>query len=85
MKPQNETLSSPARLAALEKIPAAARRMGVSPATVYRELKAGRHPGPLVKLGERASAVPVESTDAWIAARIAESTPQQAAKGGGHD
>jgi hypothetical protein len=36
-------------------------------------------------VGERASAVPVESTDAWIAARIAESTPQQAAKGGGHD
>lgn len=81
MKSQNETLSSPARVAALEKIPAAARRMGVSPATVYRELKSGRL-GPLVKLGERASAVPAESVDRWIADRIAESTPQQATKGG---
>lgn len=85
MKPQNEALSSPARPAALEKIPAAARRMGVSPATVYRELKSGRHHGPLVKLGERASAVPMESTDAWIAARIAEATPRQAAKSGGSE
>lgn len=85
MTPQNEALSSPARVAALEKIPAAARRMGVSPATVYRELKSGRHHGPLVKLGERASAVPMESTDAWIAERIAESTPQQSAKGGGRE
>jgi predicted DNA-binding transcriptional regulator AlpA len=72
-------------VAALEKIPAAARRMGVSPATVYRELKSGRHTGPLVKLGERASAVPMESTDKWIAARIAEATPQQAAKGGSRE
>ena len=70
----NELQPGPPRLAALEKIPAAARRMGVSPATVYRELKSGRHRGPLVKLGERASAVPMESTDAWIAARIAEAT-----------
>lgn len=80
MTPQNQALTSPARLAALEKIPAAARRMGVSPATVYRELKSGRL-GPLVKLGERASAVPAESVDRWIAERIAESTPQKA-KGG---
>lgn len=84
MKPQNDALSSPARVAALEKIPAAAHRMGVSPATVYRELKSGRL-GPLVKLGERASAVPAESVDRWIADRIAESTPQQAGKGGGRE
>ena len=85
MTTPNETQPSASRPAALEKIPAAARRMGVSPATVYRDLKSGRHHGPLVKLGERASAVPMESTDAWIAERIAESTPQQAAKGGGRE
>ncbi|NJD33940.1 MAG: helix-turn-helix domain-containing protein [Betaproteobacteria bacterium] len=84
MKPQNEALSRPAHVAALEKIPTAARRMGVSPATVYRELKSGRL-GPLVKLGERASAVPAESVDRWIADRIAESTTQQATKGGGRE
>ncbi len=55
----------------LERIPKAASRMGVSPAQVYREIKAGRV-GPLIKLGARASAVPTESVDAWIAARIAE-------------
>lgn len=70
---ENQATPSPARVAALEKIPAAARRMGVSISTAYREISAGRL-GPLVKLGERASAVPVESTDAWIAARIAAAT-----------
>jgi prophage regulatory protein len=56
----------------LERIPAAGARMGVSSSQVYREIKAGRL-GPLVKLGVRASAVPAESVDAWIAARIEES------------
>lgn len=69
----NQAIPSPATVAALEKIPAAARRMGVSVSQAYREIKAGRL-GPLVKLGERASAVPASSTDAWIAARIAEAT-----------
>lgn len=68
----NQTIS-PSRLAALEKIPAAARRMGVSVTTVYREVAAGRL-GPIVKLGERASALPQESVDSWIAGRIAEAT-----------
>lgn len=68
----NQTMS-PSRLAALEKIPAAARRMGVSVTTVYREVAAGRL-GPIVKLGERASALPQESVDSWITARIAEAT-----------
>ncbi len=58
---------------ALEKVPAAARRMGCSVSQAYREIKAGRL-GPLVKLGARSSAVPAESVDAWIAARIAEAT-----------
>lgn len=57
----------------LERIPKAAGRMGVSPSQVYREIKAGRI-GPLVKLGERASALPAEAVDAWIAARIAEAS-----------
>lgn len=55
---------------ALEKIPAAARRMGVSTSQTYREIRAGRLQ--LVKVGLRASAVTSESVDAWIAARIAE-------------
>ncbi|WP_153115788.1 helix-turn-helix transcriptional regulator [Rhodocyclus tenuis] len=57
----------------LERIPTAAGRMGVSPSQVYREIKAGRI-GPLVKLGERASALPAEAVDAWIAERIAEAS-----------
>lgn len=78
-----QALPGPARVAALEKIPAASRRMGTSISTTYREIKAGRL-GPLVKLGERSSALPQESVDRWIAERIAESTAQSAAKGGGH-
>jgi len=64
--------NSPARMAALEKIPAAAQRMGCSVSQCYRELKSGRL-SPLVKIGARASAVPAEAVDGWIAARIAES------------
>lgn len=70
---ENQALPNPARVAALEKIPAAARRMGISISQAYREIKAQRL-GPLCKLGERASAVPSSSVDAWIAARIAEAT-----------
>lgn len=65
----------------LERIPTAAGRMGVSTSQVYREIRAGRL-GPLVKLGERASALPAEAVDAWIAARIAEATKAQAPKPG---
>ena len=67
-------------MARLERIPAAAVRMGLSTSQTYREIRAGRL-GPLVKLGARASAVPAESVDAWIAARIGEA--QRAAKGAG--
>lgn len=63
-----KTLPSPARVAALEKIKAAAGRMSISVGQFYLEAKAGRV-GPIVKIG-RASAVPSESVDAWIAARI---------------
>ncbi len=63
-----KNLSNPT---ALEKVPAAANRMACSVSQVYREIKAGRL-GPLVKVGARSSALPSSSTDAWIAARIAE-------------
>lgn len=63
----------------LERVPQAASRMGVSPSQVYREIKAGRL-GPLVKLGPRASALPAESVDSWISARIAEATKEGGAK-----
>lgn len=73
----NQAIPSPARVAALERLPHAAKRMGISLSQTYREIKAGRLV-PLVKIGERASAVPSEAVDAWIAARIAEATRPQA-------
>ena len=76
----NQSIPNPARLAALEKIPAAASRMGISISTFYRELKNGRYPGPLIKLGARSSAVPVAATDSWIAARIAEAAKAEDAR-----
>ena len=66
---KNPINSAPATVAALEKVPHAARRMGVSTCTAYREIKAGRL-GPLVKIGERASALPKEAVDAWITSKI---------------
>lgn len=62
----------------LERIPAAAGRMGVSVSQCYREIKRGRLT-PLIKLGERASAVPAEAVDRWIADRIAEATKAEGA------
>jgi predicted DNA-binding transcriptional regulator AlpA len=53
----------------LEKIPAFAKRASISVAQAYREIKAGRL-GPIVKVGKRASAIPMDSGDAWISARI---------------
>lgn len=73
MTNQNEATASPARVAAFERIPMAAKRMGISVSQCYREIKAERV-GPLVKLGERASALPAAAVDAWISARIAEAT-----------
>lgn len=67
----NQTTPSPARVAALERLPHAAKRMGVSLSQTYREIKSGRL-GPLVKIGARGSALPSESVDSWISARIAE-------------
>jgi predicted DNA-binding transcriptional regulator AlpA len=63
----------------LERIPAAADRMGISVSQCYREIKRGRL-SPLIKLGERASAVPAEAVDRWIAARIAEATKAEGAR-----
>lgn len=73
---QTPSIPAPATVAALEKVPHAARRMGISTCSAYREIAAGRL-GPLVKVGARASALPVAAVDAWIAAKIA------AAQGGG--
>lgn len=62
---ETHTAGSPA----IERVPAAARRMGVSVSQVYREVKSGKL-GPLVKLGERASGLPVSAVDAWILSKI---------------
>lgn len=66
---QNPSIPSPERVAALEKVPHAARRMSISTCQAYREIKAGRL-GPLVKIGERASALPSAAVNAWIQAKI---------------
>jgi predicted DNA-binding transcriptional regulator AlpA len=81
MTTRNEALPSPAPVVALEKIPPASRRMALSTAQFYREVKAGRI-GPIVKLGERASAIPSEAVDRWIAERIATATRLADQKGG---
>ena len=66
---QSPFIPSPEKVAALEKVPHAARRMGIPTCQAYREIKAGRL-GPLVKLGERASALPAAAVDAWIQSKI---------------
>lgn len=66
---QTPSIPAPATVAAFEKIPHAAKRMAISTCQTYREIKAGRL-GPLVKLGERASALPSTAVDAWIQSKI---------------
>jgi len=66
---QNPSLPNPEKVAALEKVPHAAKRMGISTCQCYREIKAGRL-GPLVKLGARASALPSVAVDTWIQSKI---------------
>lgn len=61
-------LPSPATVAALEKIPMAARRMGVSVSQFYRIAK--RDGLRIIKVTERASAVPQTDVDTWINTRI---------------
>lgn len=65
----NTSNTTPAPLAALEKIPAAAKRMGLSVASFYRIAK--RDGLRIVKVSERGSAVPSEDVTAWIQRRIA--------------
>lgn len=52
----------------LEKVPAAARRMGVSISQFYRIAK--RDGLRIIKVTDRASAVPQADVDAWINERI---------------
>lgn len=59
---------SPATIAALEKIPVAARRMGVSVSQFYRIAK--RDGLRVIKVAERSSAVPQSDVDDWISERI---------------
>jgi excisionase family DNA binding protein len=65
---QNQTTEGTAARPAIEKVPAAARRMAVSVSQVYREIRAGRLE--LIKLGERASGLDVAAVDAWIQSKI---------------
>jgi predicted DNA-binding transcriptional regulator AlpA len=59
---------APATVAALEKIPHAAHRMGISTCQLYREAKAGRLC--IIKVGSRASAVSSTAVDGWIQSKI---------------
>lgn len=61
--------SAPAAVVALEKIPHASHRMGVSVSSFYRIAK--RDGLRIIKVSERSSAVPVEDVTAWIQRRIA--------------
>jgi len=58
-----------ATVASLEKIPVAAKRMGLSVASFYRVAK--RDGIRIVKVSDRASAVPSEDVTAWIQRRVA--------------
>lgn len=55
----------------LRKLGDVRRQTGMSPATIYRRVKAGAFPAP-VKIGTRASAWVAAEVDRWVAARIAE-------------
>ena len=59
---------SPATIATLEKIPSAAHRMGVSVSQFYRIAK--RDGLRIIKITDRASAVPAEDVTGWINERI---------------
>ena len=66
--PVTSETSSPASVAALEKIPVAARRMGVSVSQFYRIAK--RDGLRIIKITERASAIPETDVTNWINERI---------------
>lgn len=65
---KNQINEDAAARPAIEKVPAAARRMAVSVSQVYREVRAGRLR--LIKLGERASGLETAEVDAWIQSKI---------------
>lgn len=75
---ETTNMPSPARVAALEKVPHAARRLALSVSGVYRLVAAGQLR--LVKTGVRGSAIPSEDVDAVIAARIAEASKKGGAQ-----
>lgn len=67
---------SPATVAALEKCPEAAKRMGCGSLSQFYRI-AKRDGLRIVKTGIRASAVVSSDVDAWIATKIASATPMQ--------
>ena len=48
------------------------RRLGLSRATIFRNVKAGRFPAP-IKISQRAIGWRIDEVEAWIAARVATS------------
>ena len=51
------------------------RRLGLSRATIFRNVKAGRFPTP-IKISQRAIGWRIDEVEAWIAARAATSKDQ---------
>ena len=51
------------------------RRLGLSRATILRNVKAGRFPAP-IKISQRAIGWRIDDVEAWIAARAATSKDQ---------
>ena len=47
-------------------------RLGLSRATIFRNVKAGRFPAP-IKISQRAIGWRIDEVEAWIAARVATS------------
>lgn len=61
---------------ALLRLKEVCRRVGRSPASLYRDIAAGAFPQP-VRIGANASAWPEHEVAAWIAERMAERVATQ--------
>ena len=71
-------MDASSKLPALERLPAALGRCGISRSEAYRRIAAKTFPAP-IKIGERAVAFNCAEIDQWIRDRIAERDAKAAA------